>query len=1307
MKNKRMKGVLKGVATAGVVLGAASTADAGVVYAAELDGQDDLDVAAENSNDESDSTNSIEVVEQETDNKADYNEVKKSTELVNKAISEEVQADLMATPTIGQKIIIEETEAIINENNAKNQVNAAVDTISKGEAAVKTDLNGSSDDLLAVQEAANNAGTAAEETEEAKNAAIEANKVAQNTTSTEKSAQAAADAKLAAEEAAQKAEATREEALNAKDAVDSLSAKYDEAVKDAEESEKKATALLESAANNANSSLTKAQEALDKSQTIKNNAESDLENASNRVNDAQNSYNDAEAKLNTAKEEYRNAEGEYNKALVDATGAELNVVGAEINVAINNGELDRASKELTTATKKVEELESAKATAEANLAAAKSELEAAKEVLDGDVAAVNEAQSKFDKANTELNTLNNRLETAKGELQEAEEQLKTAEENLAALSDTEYEKAVIGAEKAVSDASTEAEKLEAEQNLVSTIIAGNVDGEVSVNDDGKYEVINGNSSKYYDYVISEDGTVNVYEYDQEVSYERAGETNTYTNKAEFEAAVEGKEEDVDYFVQYTEPSEAEYTVEETVIVHKANSTEKKSGKEINQLGNNLPEGAKITVESWWNTYTYTWDGKGWKCDSWGTGYLKDSDSVTIKYTKDVTEKVTKIGVKESDIVAGDTIVSCTKEAVEEKWVVNTVDVLETKTVESLDNLEGTEGVEYSVVETIPAYAGTYTVTETKEVTILGDTKEVLLKDISDKDGKLSISFNGYTVYTKGAAGSKSYAYRDNFGIEHSLNNNTKVSVTETKVKKETNMFTVNAADINDSKYDGLDKSFNNDATPEKYVVAYYTVNEIHNYEPSNPDQPVITQQNITNQIVAATDEVNNKKQAVAEKETEVSEIQNGVTDEDGNIVKEGIAQVSIKKDSAEKELSEAKRKSAQSQKDYNAKNAEVNRLQNSYNSEYVTKHLLLGGKTNYDAKHDNAVRNQKSAESAYNRAEQNAKKANKELEEARNQAIKANDVLNNKADALSTAWNNRIIAQAEYAEASALLDVAKVNEGAAKAALAYSNGLVKEMTEARDAAQAAYDTLADLASRGASVGSEELEKAKSDLDAAQAAYEAAKTAADNAEQDAKTAEDAYKAAQDRANKVKEANNRRPQGGNGGSGSGNNGGGNGSGNNGGNTTGDNTQTPAPVVPAVPGAVQIAPAQVPLAPAANNANAANNAANNNAEDDDAKKANVKKNGLDDLVNKGNKKEDAGVVDIADDEVPLGVLDEEEEATVSIDDEETPLAADVATKKNIWWWWIPVVAAAVTGTAGKTAYDKKHEKGLFAPKDKKNNK
>jgi hypothetical protein len=90
------------------------------------------------------------------------------------------------------------------------------------------------------------------------------------------------------------------------------------------------------------------------------------------------------------------------------------------------------------------------------------------------------------------------------------------------------------------------------------------------------------------------------------------------------------------------------------------------------------------------------------------------------------------------------------------------------------------------------------------------------------------------------------------------------------------------------------------------------------------------------------------------------------------------------------------------------------------------------------------------------------------------------------------------------------------------------------------------------------------------------------------------------------------------------------------------------------------------------------------------------------------------------IEDEQVPLGVNEDEETAddaeaavigdtnvadevgNVEIEDEETPLAGaeDTETVRK-WYWWILLIIAAITG---KTGYDKKHKKNLFAEKEEK---
>ena len=55
-----------------------------------------------------------------------------------------------------------------------------------------------------------------------------------------------------------------------------------------------------------------------------------------------------------------------------------------------------------------------------------------------------------------------------------------------------------------------------------------------------------------------------------------------------------------------------------------------------------------------------------------------------------------------------------------------------------------------------------------------------------------------------------------------------------------------------------------------------------------------------------------------------------------------------------------------------------------------------------------------------------------------------------------------------------------------------------------------------------------------------------------------------------------------------------------------------------------------------------------------------------------------------------------------TTTIQDEDTALAAMAQVEegtKHTFWWWILLIIATITG---KTAYDKKHKKGIFAEKE-----
>ncbi len=69
---------------------------------------------------------------------------------------------------------------------------------------------------------------------------------------------------------------------------------------------------------------------------------------------------------------------------------------------------------------------------------------------------------------------------------------------------------------------------------------------------------------------------------------------------------------------------------------------------------------------------------------------------------------------------------------------------------------------------------------------------------------------------------------------------------------------------------------------------------------------------------------------------------------------------------------------------------------------------------------------------------------------------------------------------------------------------------------------------------------------------------------------------------------------------------------------------------------------------------------------------------------------------VVGIEENDVPLGVMDEEDETVVIKDDEVAKAAkADIEEGAKRFWWWIIPIVAAITG---KTTYDKKYEKGIF---------
>ena len=79
---------------------------------------------------------------------------------------------------------------------------------------------------------------------------------------------------------------------------------------------------------------------------------------------------------------------------------------------------------------------------------------------------------------------------------------------------------------------------------------------------------------------------------------------------------------------------------------------------------------------------------------------------------------------------------------------------------------------------------------------------------------------------------------------------------------------------------------------------------------------------------------------------------------------------------------------------------------------------------------------------------------------------------------------------------------------------------------------------------------------------------------------------------------------------------------------------------------------------------------------------------------------------VVNIADEDVPLAVLEDEDDTAdvVNIEDEETPLAANVnanegASAARRFWWWVLAVVGSITG---KVSYDKENKKNLFAERE-----
>ena len=88
-------------------------------------------------------------------------------------------------------------------------------------------------------------------------------------------------------------------------------------------------------------------------------------------------------------------------------------------------------------------------------------------------------------------------------------------------------------------------------------------------------------------------------------------------------------------------------------------------------------------------------------------------------------------------------------------------------------------------------------------------------------------------------------------------------------------------------------------------------------------------------------------------------------------------------------------------------------------------------------------------------------------------------------------------------------------------------------------------------------------------------------------------------------------------------------------------------------------------------------------------------------------GNVQKDADVVIIEDEEVPLAVIEDDENAdtaTTTIEDEAVAQAESIENPSHNFLWWLVALLAAITG---KTGYDKKNNKGIFKPKNPDNQK
>lgn len=428
------------------------------------------------------------------------------------ATSAEAQAVVQAVVTIGQGIISSEVLGIVNEVQAKQDLEKAEAEIEAGEQKVTDALEGFDTDIADVMSKADDAQNAAEESEkEAQNAtaALEQAKEAQTSQDAKEEQKVAEDAASKAQEASNQA---KEDAQGAKDAYVEAEKAYQEAVKEAAQAQEKAQEAIDAATEDAKEAAEKAAQAQEKAQELKGQVDAAREQAEAHFTEKEAELANAQKELDAAKEALDIVVSEETQAREELKTATEAVV--ETGAFLVAAEAYEALSEITVAG-----IETAIVWMEEAKEAADKALADAEEALANAQGNEAEAQAAYDAAFAAYQTANATLEQAKSDLEVATNEQEAAKE----LAASDYGQILQNIEKELLEAEEQGNHEAAEQKAQELVEAVIKYDQSSA--EAKYETVklvdttsmiyeatdkDGNTA-YYQYVKNTDGSFSFYE----------------------------------------------------------------------------------------------------------------------------------------------------------------------------------------------------------------------------------------------------------------------------------------------------------------------------------------------------------------------------------------------------------------------------------------------------------------------------------------------------------------------------------------------------------------------------------------------------------------------------------------------------------------------------------------------------------------------------------------------------------------------------------------------------------------------------